>query len=290
MERGSIRLMNKKSQIPSWLNESLFSISVLLPTRGRTDALKTSVMSLIDLADDPTSIQIMLGFDDDDNDSQNWAVENIIPIIEAAGSRVNIFRFNRLGYLRLNEYVNTLAHNSSADWLMFWNDDAVMKTQGWDQEIRKFDGKFRVLRMPTHNEHPYAIFPIVPKEWYRLLGYLCPHQISDAWISQTAFMLDIMTTIPVDVLHDRHDLTGNNGDETYEKRIMLEGNHEDPRDFNHVTWRQRRFQDANKIAWYLDITGRDTTWFRAVCEGSQDPWEKMLSPEYDPNNQVKIVK
>lgn len=279
----------EKTQIPSWLDDSRFSVSVLLPTRGRTDALKSSVMSLVDLAADPKKIQFMLGFDNDDQESMNWARDNILPDVEKAGCQLAIFVFDRLGYLRLNEYVNTLASRSNANWLMFWNDDAVMKTAGWDQEIIKYDGDFRVLRMPTHNEHPYAIFPIVPKEWFRLLGYLCPHQISDAWISQTAFMLDIMTTIPVDVLHDRHDLTGNNGDETFEQRIMLEGNHEDPRDFNHVSWRQRRFQDANKIAWYLKSLGRDISWFRNVCLGKQDPWQKMLSKEFDPNNQVNVV-
>lgn len=278
-----------KIQIPNWLDDSLFSISVLLPTRGRTDALKTSIMSLVDLADQPEKLQFMLGFDNDDQDTLKFANEHIIPTVESAGCQVSVFLFDRMGYLRLNEYVNALASRSSANWLMFWNDDAIMKSKGWDTEIKKLDGKFRVLRMPTHNEHPYAIFPIVPKEWFRLLGYLCPHQISDAWISQTAFMLDIMTTIPVDVLHDRHDLTGNNEDDTYHNRPMLEGNHEDPRDFNHLGWRQRRFNDANKLAWYLNSIGDDVTWFKNVCNGTQDPWAKMISQEFDPNQQVKRV-
>jgi hypothetical protein len=65
----------------------------------------------------------------------------------------------------------------------------------------------------THNRHPYSIFPIVPKEWYNLIGHLSLHQLNDAWLSQIAWMLDIVKQIPVEVLHDRADLTGNNKDE-----------------------------------------------------------------------------
>ena len=43
-----------------------YSIAILLPTRGRTDALSRSVMSLINRALDVEKLQLMLGFDDDD--------------------------------------------------------------------------------------------------------------------------------------------------------------------------------------------------------------------------------
>ena len=273
----------------TWLDEPPFEVSVILPTRGRKEALKDSVMSLINLADNPEKVQILLGFDNDDRDSITWCTENLLPELSELGVLCSIFEFEPLGYIRLNEYVNGLAKFAGGRWMMFWNDDAVMQTSGWDSCIAKHDGKFRVLRMKTHNEHPYAIFPIVPREWYFLLGYLCPHQISDAWISQTAFILDIMITIDVNVLHDRHDLTGNNQDDTFKNRIMLEGNHHNPADFNHVDWRRRRFEDANKIAWFLKQRGEDTSWFEAVAMGKQDPWTRMLSKEYDPNNQCKII-
>ena len=50
---------------------SKFKISVLLPTRGRTDALSRSVISLFNRAVDKKSIQLMLGFDDDDAEGMN---------------------------------------------------------------------------------------------------------------------------------------------------------------------------------------------------------------------------
>lgn len=266
------------------------SISILLPTRGRTQALERSIMSLIDMATDPTQLQFMLAFDNDDKESSTYFVNNIAGKINAAAARYTCLEFAPIGYIRLNEYVNHCAQASSGDWLMFWNDDAVMQSANWDQEIQKHTGKFCCLRIPTHNLHPYAIFPIVPRQWYELFEYVSPHQLSDAWISQICYMLDIMKNVDIQVLHDRHDLTGNNGDQTFKNRRMLEGNDKDPRDFNHVTWRQRRFNDAVKIHAYLESVAQDSSWFRNVLEHKQEPWAKMCSSEFDPNHQLKQYK
>ena len=49
------------------MKEHEYKISILLPTRGRDKALERSIKSLYDLADDPESIQLMLGIDTDDS-------------------------------------------------------------------------------------------------------------------------------------------------------------------------------------------------------------------------------
>ena len=264
-------------------------ISILLPTRGRTTALKTSLSSIIDRAKDLGSIEILLAFDHDDSESFEWFQDNIAPMIDEAGSHYACFGFDRLGYIRLNEYVNYLAGQAQGDWLFFWGDDAIMETEAWDQRIREVRD-FRVLRIPTHRCHPYAIFPIVPRAWYDLFGYISDHQLSDSWVSQIAYLCDIMHNIDVTVTHDRFDLTGNNKDDTWKNRPMLEGRPEDPRDFNHVTYRNRRVNDAGRICEMLERQGEDMSWFRAVIAGDQDPWAKMISREYDPNRQLTIFK
>ena len=277
-------------QCENIINPAKCGISVLLPTRGRREALKSSMLSLIDLAEHKADVEILLGMDNDDQETIAWAQGNIYPEIKDIGMRVVRIEFDRLGYLKLNQYVNTLASHARGRWLMFWNDDAVMQTKSWDRRIVEHDGHFRVLRVKTHRLHPYAIFPIVPHDWYNLFGYLCPHQISDAWISQVAFKVNIIHTIDVDVLHDRHDLTGNNGDEIYHNRPMLEGNPSDPRDFHHPNWNDMRWKDAARIAWFLEQQGQDMSWFREVIEGRRDPWQRMFSEEFDPNHQVAKLK
>lgn len=273
-----------------WTRPLTFDVSVLLPTRGRTDALLRSVSSLLSLAKHGDKIEILYGVDNDDTDVLKYIQEDIAKAWPQSDHNNKVLVFDRLGYGRLNQYVNTLAKHANGRWLMFWNDDALMQTQDWDSEITAHDDDFVVQRIPTHNNHPYAIFPIVPMTWFRLLGHLSPHQISDAWISQTAYMLGIMRNINVSVLHDRHDLTGNNLDQTYKERVMFEGRPEDPRDFNHIDWRIRRVSDAIKLAWYMQQRGHDISWFQKVMQGQQNPWEWMCGPEQDPNRQLSQHK
>lgn len=252
-----------------------FNIAVVLPTRGRTTALARSVISLVNRAVKLDSIQILLGFDDDDAEGIEHFQKEVQPLLEDRGVDYTAMTFEPMGYTRLNEYVNALALASDADWIMFWNDDAVMDSAGWDRVISDHTGEFKLLAVHTHKDHPYSIFPIAPREWLDHLGYLSPHQISDAWLSQTAYMLDIWERIPVYVTHDRHDLTGNNNDDTYKNRVMYEGRPNDPRDFHHPNWINLRMADAERLSMYMAQRGLDTAFWNNVKLGKQNPWEKL---------------
>lgn len=254
-------------------------ISILLPTRGRTTQLDRSISSLLDLADSADTIQWLFGFDSDDNESYQYFVDNIQQKIIDSGGTFTCLEFAPLGYSNLHEYVNTLAGRADGDWFVFWNDDAVMKTQGWDTEINSHTGKFCLQAFDTHNKHPYSIFPIVPKKWYELIGHLSKHNLNDAWLSQIAWMLDIMLRIPVEVEHERFDLTGKNQDATYANRVIYEGNHNDPRDFNFKARRDQRIVESLKIADYLRPLGYDLSHWDESIAGKKDIWEKMLGSD-----------
>jgi hypothetical protein len=159
-----------------------------------------------------------------------------------------------------------------------------METQGWDTEIMKYQGQFKLLAVHTHRDHPYSIFPIVPRKWYELVGYLSPHSVGDAWLSQQAYMLDIWERIPVWALHDRADITGNNNDDTYKERAQLEGRPMDENDFHSVQQIELRHYDCAKLAQYMHEQGLSTEFFRRVWTGEQDPWEKLA--KNDVNKQM----
>lgn len=258
-------------------------ISVLLATRGRTDILKRSLISLLDTASNVDNIEILLAFDDDDVKTVEWAEENLLPVLDERNADYTCMSFTRLGYIRLNEYYNALSKVAKGNWLLFWGDDAIMMTQDWDKTIAS-ETRFRVLRARAHKEHPLAIFPIVPKQWVDMFGYFSPHQLNDNWVSQVAYLANIMENIDVEIEHDRFDLTGNNNDETYQNRPMLEGNPSDPRDFHHPDWTKRRFADVEKIVAHLKEQGQTDDWWTNVLAGKQDPWEKLK--QNDPNKQM----
>lgn len=252
-----------------------YNIAVLLPTRGRTTALSRSVMSLVNRAHTLPNIQFLFGFDDDDTVGIDHWQKELEPWLRSRGAQYQAHSFEPIGYIRLNEYVTELAKASDARWLMFWNDDAIMESLHWDKEIMSHDGSFNVLAVHTHREHPYSIFPIVPRAWLDLFGYMSPHQLSDAYISQVAYMLDIWKRIEVWVTHDRYDLTGNNRDDTFLNRPQLENRPDDPEDFHSNKWHWRRINDAEKLATYLRAQGQDMTWWDDVKANRQDPWEKL---------------
>jgi hypothetical protein len=251
-------------------------ISVLLPVRGRPIPMEQCLHTLIDTATKPERVEVLIAFDDDDTDTIDYFVGVIAPYLDAKGVTYSAMQFKRLGYIRLNEYLNELANHSTGQWIFFWNDDAVMTTAGWDDVIREHNDQFALLRAETNHEHPYAIFPILPRKWVELTGNISPHQINDAWTSQIGWMLDIVTTIPVMIEHERFDLTGKNDDDVFRNRPMLEGNPAHPRDFNHITWRKRRIQDAMTIANYLGTLGHDLTHFKLGLENKINIWEKMI--------------
>lgn len=252
------------------------TISVLLPTRGRREVLKSSLESLITKANNPEKVELLLGIDDDDEGAREYIEKEIAPMLREhrVECRANIFK--PLGYENLHVYVNTLAANASGDWLFFWNDDGVMVTDGWDDVIRKYTGQFKLLApRDNHNGHPYAIFPIVPRDWFTLVDHLSQNAQNDAWLSHIAYMLDIFERIDVEFIHDRADITGNNNDPTFQNRKYMEGNPADPKDFGHASMQQARVATAYKIAWFLDRIGQHSTWWDNVVAGKQDPFEKM---------------
>ena len=261
-----------------------YKIAVLLPTRGRTAALDRSLIGLLEKADDLDSIQVLLGLDTDDDVGIAHFEDQLQAKLDDMGVEYTAMTFEPLGYSRLHDYVNTLAKASSADWMFFWNDDAVMETQGWDTKIVKHTGEFKLLAVHTHNDHPYSIFPIVPRAWLDVIGHLSLHSMNDAWLSQNAYCVDIYKRIDVHVLHDRADLTGNNLDATYKQRELLEGNPRNPRDFHHPTQTMLRMQECDKLNDYLKSTNQDSSFWENVKLKKQDPWERLR--ENDTNKQM----
>jgi len=266
------------------MKEHEYGIAMLLATRGRTESLGRSIRSLVELADDVSRVQIMFAFDNDDDIGFKYFVDELQPWMDERDISYTAMKFERMGYVNLHKYNNAMAAQTDSDWLVIWNDDAVMQSQGWDTTILSYTGQFKLLSFCTHRMHPYSIFPIVPRTWYDLLGYISPHPTQDGWVSQQAYMLDIYQRITVDVLHDRFDLTGNNNDDIYANRPMLEGKPDDPRDFHSKQMIDLRHLDCAKLATVMRRQGVNTEFFENIFKGTQDPWQRLA--ENDINSQM----
>ena len=231
---------------------------------------------MVEKANQKDRIEILFGIDEDDEGITDYIKDDLAPFFNEHGIEARASVFKPLGYENLHIYVNTLAGAATGDWLFFWNDDCVMVTEGWDDVIRQHDGEFKLLGpKDNHEGHPYAILPIVPKDWFILMGHLSQNAQNDAWLSHIAYMLDIFERVDFEFIHDRADITGNNDDETFQNRKYMEGNPSDPKDFGHADMQQARVSSAAKIAWYLDKIGKHSDWWDKVTANEQDPFEKM---------------
>lgn len=266
------------------MTDPKYNIAILLATRGRTESLGRSIRTLVELADNIKSVQLMFAFDNDDDIGFGYFNNNLKPWLDEQGVAYTAMRFQRMGYVNLHKYNNAMAKQTDARWLVIWNDDAVMQSQGWDSTIMSYEGQFKLLSFKTHNMHPYSIFPIVPRKWYDILGYISPHPTQDGWVSQQAYMLDIYQRIEVNVLHDRFDLTGNNNDDIFANRPMLEGKPADPNDFHSVQQIELRHRDCFKLAAHMNTLGISTEFFENIWKGTQDPWQRLA--ENDINSQM----
>lgn len=261
------------------------AISILMATRGRPKLAFKSLKSLIRKADKPDNIEMCVAIDNDDTESIDFFNKTVVPWFEKKEYDLLLLSFDRLGYAKLNEYMHTLALNSNGAWLIIWNDDAVMETKNWDREIVSYTGQFKLLAFKdNHNQHPYSIFPILPRDWLVLFGTLSPQQACDAWVSQVAYVVDIFQRIETTVTHDRHDLTGNNNDTTYAEREFLEGDPNRVGDAFHPDMIKLKDLYCQKAAWYLKRIGQDTGRWERVVRKEVDPF--ALMHENDPNKHL----
>ncbi|GAA1888250.1 hypothetical protein GCM10009837_07620 [Streptomyces durmitorensis] len=178
-------------------------ISVLLPSRGRPQPLAETVATLLELADKPGGIQILIAADPDDQPTLQAPVPWQASVWAAP---------ERYGYPRLHEYVNRLAEQADGDWLMLWNDDARILTEDWDRLVEE---RAPGVLWPHSNDIATCnTFPIWPRTWTDHLGHvsLSPH--CDSWIQYLGQTLGLHQRVDVEILHDRADLTGGHNDQT----------------------------------------------------------------------------
>ena len=208
-------------------------VSVLLPSRGRPESLTGTIHGLLELADEPDTIEVLIAADPDD--------ETTCTMLLPGGNVRRWVAPERYGYHRLHLYVNELAAQAAGTWLMLWNDDAKMLTEHWDKVIGGFAPD--TIIWPEHNDaaaYGCNIFPIWPRAWTAHVGHVALNAHCDSWIQDVCNELGRTgERNALRVWHDRFDLTGGHGDQTYKDRIYTKD--------EYFTMNNLRHEDAAKI-------------------------------------------
>jgi len=162
----------------------------------------------LERAADSATVEILLGIDSDDQ-----ATLDELPKLP---TNVRAVILPPQGYkIALIEYYSKLARIATSDWLLVWNDDALMQTEGWDEIISALPP---CIGNPHQVQDYLNAFPIVPRKWVEVVGHFGLNTHVDTWWQLIGTWTGTQRTVPVHIFHDRADFTGNNADTTYAER------------------------------------------------------------------------
>lgn len=169
-------------------------IDVLVPSRGHPELLVRSAESLAGLAGSPEQVMIYVAADDDD------------PETIAVASELGVCRVfhRRPGYAGLHVYYQALAELGSADWLLVWNDDAMMLTAFWDAILHEQPPSVLVADLQSHHSPAMCCFPAVRRTAVNALGRFCtdnPHV--DSFWQDVGRATGTIAAVPIHVQHDQ---------------------------------------------------------------------------------------
>lgn len=142
------------------------SISILCPTRNRTNDFLRMYYSALEKSCQPDQIEFVICVDQDDIGSQQICGKNITSFISPPDHI----------YSNLH---NLCASKAQHDILMGAADDIVFRTLGWDdlvrQEFEKLDDKIAYV-YPNDGAHGVNLgtHGFFHKKWFETLGYLSP--------------------------------------------------------------------------------------------------------------------
>jgi glycosyltransferase involved in cell wall biosynthesis len=100
-------------------------ISILLPTRHRRDNIARLHQSIVDTAEHPEDIELIIAVDDDDASYEGLGFKSA-PAVTWLNTQRKV----------LSEYWNECYGLAQGDILMHCGDDIVFQTKGWDTVVK----------------------------------------------------------------------------------------------------------------------------------------------------------
>lgn len=156
----------------------MIKISVILPTRKRVSMLEKAIESLLSLAHEPNSIEILLGVDNDDAETKKG-------ILLLPGNIKAVYSDRMQGYTDLWRHQNKLSDVASGELLLSFSDDNIMITDGWDSKLLRHSSNLSIVRIFSYKDTEFAnmmIFTAIHKGVYEILGHLALNTHMDTWL------------------------------------------------------------------------------------------------------------
>ena len=185
--------------------------SVLIPSRRRPSRLLSAIASVHGTTSSPGAAEVLVRVDDDDQETLA-----AVPEIERAGARVVVGPRGQ-GYGQLASYYDELSRLAQAPWCWVMNDDARVASielgdGAWNRQLAQLPTDGVIVQPEVYqlgaSRYPRCVggaFPIVPTRCWQRLGYACPDNPIDVWLSRVLLDAGWRTSFlsGVDTIHDR---------------------------------------------------------------------------------------
>lgn len=217
-------------------------ISLLLPTRGRPDSLRRLVNSVLETADNPNEVELVVFVDRDDEsyDRQNYP-DNV-----------------RLLYAKrttLSVYWNMAYERAQGPIYMHCGDDLVFKTEGWDTKVKQAFEKYpdKIVFVYGDDGDPakkhFGTHGFLHHKWAEAVGYFVPPYFSsdfnDTWLNEVADMVGRKEKIDIITEHMHPAFGKGELDLTHAERLVRHWRDKMPELY--ASKGDERKQDAEKL-------------------------------------------
>lgn len=215
-------------------------ISLLVPSRGRSESFIKMIFSAFKLATHSKQLEVICYRDEDDNDFYG----NFEQVTFLRGERI-----------LLSEMWNRCYEHSRGDILMHCGDDIVFMTPGWDSIVRKTFMEAPDPYIFVHGDdlgphgQTFGTHGFLHRRWIEELGYFVPPLFSsdwnDVWLNEVAEMIGRRVLIPIVTEHNHYTFGKSERDQTYREREER-GERDDVVALYKRTAKQRK-NDAQKL-------------------------------------------
>ena len=194
-------------------------ISLLCPTRNRSNFMKELWESVLSTAENHNEIELIFYIDNDDTKS--------IEMYKTLGDNVNAVIGER-GNGNLSEMWNKCYDQSKADIVMHCGDDIRFRTKNWDTTVlSKFNEYTDKIVLVYGNDgirhDDLATHGFLHKNWIKTIGYFLPpyfaSDMNDYWLTTVARNIGRLQKINIYTEHLHPAVGKHELDITHQERI-----------------------------------------------------------------------
>ena len=191
-------------------------ISILCPTRNRTDSMLRLVRSARQTASNPVELEFIFYVDDDD-DASAVTADNL-DATAVRGPRIV-----------LSEMWNRCWDEATRDVAMHCGDDIIFRSQNWDLHVlhafERFPDKIALVHgRDGYQDQGLATHGFMHRRWVETLGYFVPPYFSsdynDTWVTEVADAVGRRVYLPDVYTEHMHPVVGKGTwDQTHQERL-----------------------------------------------------------------------